>query len=60
MRYCVCQVVRLWCRGKVEMSPHYTFQVSASLHTPEPQMVNDFIKNQISEKNREEIQGWFR
>jgi len=38
----------------------YTFQVSAALHTPEPQMVNDFIKSQISEKNREEIQRWFR
>jgi len=38
----------------------YDFRVSAVLHQPEPQMVNDFIKNQISERNREEIQRWFR
>jgi hypothetical protein len=38
----------------------YAFEQTAALHAPDPQMVNDFIKNQISEKNREEIQRWFR
>ena len=38
----------------------YDFQVAAKYREPDPQAVNDFIKNQISEKNREEIQRWFR
>lgn len=38
----------------------YNFEVSASRNSPEPQSVNDFIKSQISEKGREEIQRWFR
>jgi hypothetical protein len=38
----------------------YTFEVSADRKSPDPQAVNDFIKGQISEKNREEIQRWFR
>lgn len=38
----------------------YTFEVAAERHDPDPQLVNDFIKGQISEKGREEIQRWFR
>lgn len=38
----------------------YDFQVPAKYRDPDPQAVNDFIKGQISEKNREEIQRWFR
>jgi hypothetical protein len=38
----------------------YLFQVTAKVRQPEPQALNDFIKTQISEKNREEIQRWFR
>jgi hypothetical protein len=38
----------------------YNFEVSAVRRDPEPQSVNDFIKGQISEKGREEIQRWFR
>ncbi len=38
----------------------YTFEVSAERKSPDPQSVNDFIKGQISEKSREEIQRWFR
>jgi hypothetical protein len=38
----------------------YRFEVSAKSRHPEPQALNDFIKTQISEKNREEIQRWFR
>lgn len=38
----------------------YDFAVESKRQNPDPQMVNDFIKNQISEKNREEIQRWFR
>jgi hypothetical protein len=38
----------------------YSFQVQAKVRQPEPQALNDFIKTQISEKNREEIQRWFR
>jgi hypothetical protein len=38
----------------------YNFQVSANRNDPDPQDVNDFIKGQISEKGREEIQRWFR
>jgi hypothetical protein len=38
----------------------YTFEVSAERNDPDPQAVNDFIKGQISEKGREEIQRWFR
>lgn len=38
----------------------YNFEVSAGRNTPDPQAVNDFIKSQISEKGREEIQRWFR
>jgi len=34
--------------------------VSADRNDPDPQAVNDFIKGQISEKGREEIQRWFR
>ncbi|MGD1073958.1 MAG: hypothetical protein ABSB15_27930 [Bryobacteraceae bacterium] len=36
----------------------YNFQVSARRNNPDPQAVNDFIKAQISEKGREEIQCW--
>jgi hypothetical protein len=38
----------------------YDFQVTAKYRDPDPQAVNDFIKSQISEKNREEIQRWYR
>jgi len=38
----------------------YSFEVSAERKSPDPQSVNDFIKGQISEKSREEIQRWFR
>lgn len=38
----------------------YNFEVSAERNDPDPRAVNDFIKGQISEKNREEIQRWFR
>jgi hypothetical protein len=38
----------------------YDFQVEAERRDPDPQAVNDFIKGQISEKSREEIQRWFR
>jgi len=38
----------------------YTFEVEAQPRDPDPQAVNDFIKIQISEKSREEIQRWFR
>jgi hypothetical protein len=38
----------------------YDFQVPAKYREPDPQAVNDFIKTQISEKNREDIQRWFR
>ncbi|MFZ1085053.1 MAG: hypothetical protein WAN35_08825 [Terracidiphilus sp.] len=38
----------------------YTFEVPAERKSPDPQAVNDFIKGQISEKSREEIQRWFR
>jgi hypothetical protein len=38
----------------------YTFEVSPERKSPDPQAVNDFIKGQISEKSREEIQRWFR
>ncbi len=38
----------------------YNFEVSAGRNSPDPQAVNDFIKSQISEKGREEIQRWFR
>jgi hypothetical protein len=38
----------------------YDFQVPAKFREPDPQAVNDFIKTQISEKSREEIQRWFR
>lgn len=38
----------------------YTFEVAAERKSPDPQAVNDFIKGQISEKSREEIQRWFR
>ena len=38
----------------------YDFQVPAKYRDPDPQAVNDFIKTQISEKGREEIQRWFR
>ena len=34
----------------------YSFDVSAARKAPDPQAVNDFIKGQISEKSREEIQ----
>jgi hypothetical protein len=36
----------------------YTFEVNAKRHNPDPRSVNDFIKGQISEKGREEIQCW--
>lgn len=38
----------------------YDFQVPAKFREPDPQAVNDFIKGQITEKSREEIQRWFR
>ncbi|WP_216850460.1 hypothetical protein [Granulicella sp. L46] len=38
----------------------YSFEVSAERKDPDPGSVNDFIKVQISEKGREEIQRWFR
>jgi hypothetical protein len=38
----------------------YDFQLSAKRQLPDPRGVNDFIKGQISEKGREEIQRWFR
>ena len=38
----------------------YEFRVEAKYREPDPQLVNDFIKTQIGEKNREEIQRWFR
>jgi len=38
----------------------YDFQVPAKFKEPDPQAVNDFIKTQISEKSREDIQRWFR
>jgi hypothetical protein len=38
----------------------YTFALNAARKSPDPQAVNDFIKGQISEKSREEIQRWFR
>lgn len=38
----------------------YDFQVSAKRLNPDPQAVNNFVKGQISEKGREEIQRWFR
>lgn len=38
----------------------YNFEVSAKRSNPDPQAVNDFIKGQISEKGREELQRWFR
>jgi len=36
----------------------YDFHVSAKRNNPDPRAVNDFIKGQISEKSREEIQCW--
>ena len=36
----------------------YNFQVSAKRNNPDPPAVNDFIRGQISEKSREEIQCW--
>jgi hypothetical protein len=38
----------------------YDFQLPAKRKVPDPRAVNDFIKSQISEKSREEIQRWFR
>jgi len=38
----------------------YNFQIAAKRKNPDPRSVNDFIKVQISEKSREEIQRWFR
>jgi hypothetical protein len=38
----------------------YGFEVSARRNNPDPRAVNDFIKGQISERSREEIQRWFR
>lgn len=38
----------------------YSFEISARRNNPDPRNVNDFIKVQISEKSREEIQRWFR
>ena len=38
----------------------YTFQVGAERKDPDPQAMNDFIKSQISDKSKEEIQRWFR
>jgi hypothetical protein len=38
----------------------YNFEVPAERKNPDPQGVNDFIKSQITERNREEIQRWFR
>lgn len=38
----------------------YEFELDELSSQPEPHRVNDFIKGQISEKNREEIQRWFR
>jgi hypothetical protein len=38
----------------------YNFQIPAKRNNPDPRSVNDFIKGQISEKSREEIQRWFR
>jgi hypothetical protein len=38
----------------------YDVKVAPKHRDPDPHAVNDFIKNQISDKNREEIQRWFR
>jgi hypothetical protein len=38
----------------------YNFEIPAKRNNPDPKSVNDFIKGQISEKSREEIQRWFR
>lgn len=38
----------------------YDFQIASIRNNPDPKNVNDFIKAQISEKSREEIQRWFR
>ena len=38
----------------------YNFEIAAKRNNPDPRGVNDFIKGQISEKSREEIQRWFR
>ncbi len=38
----------------------YNFEVESQTQDPDPQAVNDFIKIQISERSREEIQRWFR
>jgi hypothetical protein len=38
----------------------YNFEIAAKRNTPDSRNVNDFIKTQISEKSREEIQRWFR
>jgi hypothetical protein len=38
----------------------YIFEIPAKRNIPDPRNVNDFIKGQISEKSREEIQRWFR
>ncbi|MEO8658953.1 MAG: hypothetical protein ABI693_10810 [Bryobacteraceae bacterium] len=43
---------------KVENWDTYTFHVTAKRNNPDPRAVNDFIKGQISEKSREEIQCW--
>jgi hypothetical protein len=46
--------------GEVANWDTYNFEVSAKRNNPDPRSVNDFIKAQISEKSREEIQRWFR
>ena len=46
--------------GDVKNWDTYDFRVPAKYRDPDPQAVNDFIKKQISEKNREDIQRWFR
>jgi hypothetical protein len=46
--------------GDVNNWDTYDFQVPAKFREPDPQAVNDFIKTQISERSREEIQRWFR
>jgi hypothetical protein len=46
--------------GDVANWDTYSFQVLAKRNNPDPRAVNDFIKGQISEKSREEIQRWFR
>lgn len=38
----------------------YSFELTAERREPDPRTLNDFIKTQISEKNREEIQRWIR